>query len=243
MAEQMSQLTQQQAAQDAELREVQEAEAHALRLAAARDLVIALEANDEVGVEQCLRSLDVDSKLYRQVGMIAREVHQKMVEFLSGSGLMEMAQGETADTRMRLQHVIELTDNAAHETLSSAERIRELVNTLNEALEALPAGAEAGIPACREHLAELRAEVSRIVLAQGYQDLSGQIIGRAIALVADIEARLIDLLTIAGMEQRGAQAVVPGTEHGEGPRVAGTANNDSLADQDAVDDLLTSLGF
>lgn len=239
MADQTSQWSQSQHA----AAQAPEMDAHALRLAAARDLVTALETGDEAGVDVCLRALDVDTRLYQQVGRIAREVHDKMLEFLSGSGLAEMAQGETKDTRMRLQHVIELTDSAAHETLSAAERIRELVNTLNEALDRLPDDSAAGIPVCREHLDRLRSEVSGIVLAQGYQDLSGQIIGRAIALVADIEARLIDLLTIAGVNQRAARAAAPGTEHGEGPRVAGTANNDSLADQDEVDDLLTSLGF
>lgn len=209
----------------------------------ARELVEALESGAEARAARCVQALNVDSELYQQVGRIARDIHNNMVAFLSGSELLEMTHGETEETRKRLRHVIDLTDSAAHETLNAAESIKEVVHELQAGLDA----GSVDDAALRDALVHIGDRVNGIVLAQSYQDLSGQIITRAITLVSNIEAQLIDLLTLAGLEESTAEELVKqqaeNDNRGHGPRVAGTTTGDSLAGQDEVDDLLTSLGF
>lgn len=210
-------------------------------LGLAQQLVVALETDDREQVRRCMQLLNKDSEMYQQVGKIARDVHDNMLAFLSGSELVEMTHGETEETRKRLAHVLEMTDRAAHETLGAAENIN---NTLRDVISAQEAG-ELDDDTLRQSLDAIHGLVNGIVLSQSYQDLSGQIITRAITLVSNIEAQLIDLLTLAGLElpQGGLAAMVEDTSQGHGPRVAGTSTGDSLAGQDEVDDLLTSLGF
>lgn len=217
------------------------------RLAMARKLVAALEAGDDVAAEQQLQELGVESELYQQVGKVAREVHDKIHAFLSDSGLATLAPNETSDTRRRLEHVIELTNDAAHRTLTAVERTRPHTDAILAYTADDTAGdsSDNALAATRQHAEAVRTELSEIVMAQEFQDLSGQIIKRATALVTEIEARLIELLQLAGVSAGHAEdnASVPATEHGEGPRVSGTANDSNLSDQDEVDDLLKSLGF
>lgn len=216
------------------------------RLAMARQLVSALESGDEADVEHHLQMLGVESQLYQRVGKVAREVHEQVLAFLADSGLATLAPDETTDTRRRLEHVIELTNDAAHRTLNAVERTRPHADAILAFAANSPAdtGDREMAEACR-HAEAIRTELSQIVMAQEFQDLSGQIIRRAIALVTDIESRLIELLQLAGVSAPGESGTdtVSGTEHGEGPRVSGTYNENNLADQDQVDDLLRSLGF
>jgi len=214
------------------------------QLELARGLVAALEFEDYDEARRCMQQLNLESAMYKQVGKIAREVHENMLAFLSGSELRNMTQGETEETRKRLSHVLEMTDSAAHETLAAAE-------VINDSLRHLQGARAAGAlddAALGKALEDIHHKVNGIVLAQSYQDLSGQIITRAITLVSNIEAQLIDLLTLAGIDSpeetvAAMSATAAGGDRGFGPRVAGTTTGDALAGQDEVDDLLTSLGF
>lgn len=218
-------------------------EKHDEQLALARGLVAALEVEDYDEARRCMQQLNLDSAMYKQVGKIAREVHENMLAFLTGSELRNITHGETEETRKRLAHVLEMTDSAAHETLAAAEDINEKLHDLTRRQDA----GDLDAAELRAALDDIHARVNGIVLAQSYQDLSGQIITRAITLVSSIEAQLIDLLTLAGIdspeETVAALGAAAGSERGYGPRVAGTVTDDSLAGQDEVDDLLTSLGF
>ena len=215
------------------------------RLTMARQLVAALEAGDDAMAEQQLQALGVESELYEQVGRVTRELHGRIQAFLSDSGLATLAPDETSDTCRRLEHVIELTNDAAHRTLTAVERARPHADALltQNAGSTAAAGNDA-MATAKQDVEAIRSELSQIVMAQEFQDLSGQIIKRAIALMADIETRLIELLQLAGVAAAAdAGHPAPATEHGEGPRVDGTTNENNLADQDEVDELLKSLGF
>lgn len=220
------------------------AERREQHLELARGLVAALEFEDYAEARRCMQQLNVDSAMYRQVGRIARDVHENMLAFLSGSELRNVAQGETEETRKRLSHVLDMTDSAAHETLAAAESINGSLRTLQQRR----AAGDLDDETLQAALEAIHDTVNGIVLAQSYQDLSGQIITRAITLVGSIEAQLIDLLTLAGIDSPAAtvaamSASAAGGERGHGPRVGGTSTGDSLSGQDEVDDLLTSLGF
>ena len=81
-----------------------------------------------------------------------------------------------------------MTEDAAHRTLDLVEDSRRIVNDLHEA---------GGAPVA-DAVERLRSNLLSLALAQEYQDLSGQLIRRVIALVRQVESALIDLVRVAG---------------------------------------------
>jgi len=81
-----------------------------------------------------------------------------------------------------------------------------------------------------------------VLLAQGYQDLSGQIIRSVVNLVAEVETALGDLTRLS----RAAAAKVPGLSpeesRGSGPAVPGVDSGGTIiSEQGNVDALLSGL--
>ncbi len=92
----------------------------------------------------------------------------------------------------------------------------------------------------------LHANLSEMLMAQGFQDLTGQVIRRVITMVQDVENSLVRLIRMtkpahdprsADQEQR-EDAKAPA-----GPKVPGVGPTDHVSNQDDVDALLSSLGF
>ena len=88
------------------------------------------------------------------------------------------------------------------------------------------------------------------MIAQDYQDLTGQVIKRVTSLVHDVEESLVSLVRMAGQVDRLAgiehgEGVQPkkAPEKGEGPQMHADIREDVVSGQDEVDDLLSSLGF
>jgi chemotaxis protein CheZ len=213
------------------------------RLAHARRLVAALEAGDETRTAEALAALGAaaDATLFRELGRTARRVHDELVACTSDPELLRLAESDAPDARVRLDHVIELTEQAAHRTLDAVERAQPLARAIAAESDDEPAAA---LERARGHAAEIDAALTDVLLAQDFQDRTGQLIRRAIHLVENVELRLVALLRCAG-QLPGAGAVVAaagGTAHGFGPRVA-DAGDEGLSSQEQVDDLLESLGF
>jgi chemotaxis protein CheZ len=99
------------------------------------------------------------------------------------------------------------------------------------------------------------SNLNDILLAQDYQDLTGQVIKRVTQLVTEVESNLLKLVLMASQVDRFA-----GIEHdraamlaekdpqkhlsqGEGPQIHADKREDVVSGQDDVDDLLSSLGF
>jgi chemotaxis protein CheZ len=83
----------------------------------------------------------------------------------------------------------------------------------------------------------LRNNLSEVLMTQGYQDLTGQIIRGVMKLVAELETTLGELVHLASdgvaktdssetLQSRGFGPVVPGIDHG--PAVSGQGDVDSL---------------
>jgi len=103
---------------------------------------------------------------------------------------------------------------------------------------------------------ELQMLMTNVLMAQDYQDLTGQVIRRVIELVCEVEESLIHLLTafaaqgevepakLTEQPEETEDSIVAQTLAGpEGPIIDKESRNDVVSDQDEVDDLLSSLGF
>ena len=192
--------------------------------------------------------------------------------FREQARLEVLADQEVPDARRRLAHVVKLTEEAAHRTLDLVEQSGPLAErTGKEAgqlLERLAAykkatngaqGLEASIkaidaflplmksveqflPAARADSENIRRNLADVLLAQGYQDLTGQIIRSVMKLVEELEAALDSLAALSG-------DVVEHASMGEteasrqGPVVPGVTKGDVASGQTDVDALLSGLGM
>lgn len=243
-------------------------------LTSARRLVECLEAGDSASdsVQQHLDELTRlrETQLFRELGQLTRDLHEALKAFRVDSRLNELA-GEIPDAQDRLNHVINLTEQSAHRTLAAIEeslpivewfggeghalfnrwlqfRGRELsadqFRELSRDLEIFLAGVEVNAQKMQSHLNDA-------LMAQDYQDITGQIIRRVINLVEDVETSLVSLISLAG-QGRGAETADPADKGGaervgrdglDGPQVPGRESAGTVKGQDEVDDLLSSLGF
>ncbi|HHO69526.1 MAG TPA: protein phosphatase CheZ, partial [Gammaproteobacteria bacterium] len=98
-----------------------------------------------------------------------------------------------------------------------------------------------------EHADRIHGNLSEVMLAQDFQDLTGQIIRRVIALVQEVEERLVELVRLSGGVEPDSDSGRRGDAslaRGQGPAVPGVSEaGGTVSGQDEVDDLLSSLGF
>jgi chemotaxis protein CheZ len=178
--------------------------------------------------------------------------------------LADLAENEIPDARLRLAHVLEMTNEAAHRTLDlveqsgpPAERTSKTAEELNRSWKLFRARKIAPrefkemvkrmdrfLPVARSDAEAIRRNLAEVLLTQGYQDLTGQIIRGVMQLVQELESTLAKLVRLAGSESatpRASEAEVPGRAFG--PAVPGLTQGKVATGQQDVDDLLSDLGM
>lgn len=130
----------------------------------------------------------------------------------------------------RLEHVIEVTERASMRTLDLLDECRALVQ-LAPGADALPA----------ERITSLRSLMSEISLAQGYQDTTGQIILKVIALVRGVHASLDGMGLADCLDPPNDAALREADSRGHGPAVPDL--DQAAATQDDANDILKMMGL
>ena len=197
---------------------------------------------------------EMDSGLLPELKRITAKAQSALARFSAEARLDALAGLEVPDARKRLTHVVKLTDEAAHRTLDLVELCGPLVDDAARGAAQLlesrnlpqwPSRAEEFLGRTRRDADTLRAYLSELLMAQGYQDITGQIIRSVIALVDELERVLGKLVQIAeGIEVTSLVRSLPtplNWEQGLGPQVAGIANGDAVAGQDDIDALLSQM--
>lgn len=225
-------------------------------------LTLALEAGDE---ERFLASLDAltglrERGLWDSLRQLDARLRAALDQFRLDPRLLRLAGKDIPDARARLDHVLKLTDEAAHKTLDLVESSTPLVARTSAAAAALASechdardsGAaspywadllvrlEGHLSAAHKDGEKVKANLVEVLMAQSYQDLSGQIIRRVIELVAQLEdelARLVQDSAGAASENRRASRADEDTRRGLGPAIPGVSVSTVDGQQD-VDELL-----
>jgi len=236
----------------------------------ARQLVDELECGNDASASLLLDELTSkrEQGLFRKIGEITRKLHNSLRELQVDSRLADQAEVSIPDCRERLNYVVSLTEKAAGKTLTAVESSLPLVNDLKSQAESLSINAqqfnksentssinelvsEATLFSRNtiDHSANLRDHLSTIIMAQDFQDLTGQIISQVIGITQEIETSLVNLVRTTGQQMKLKAEDVsvwknPDNEvQAFGPHVPGLENGDVAQNQDDVDDLLSSLGF
>lgn len=239
----------------------------------AERLLDALRQGDEEAARQALMNLTAarESMLFKEIGALARDLHDALRHFAEDVRLKELTKQEMPDARERLRYVTTLTEQAANRTLDAAEQALPLTDNLiqrsmkmkerlvslrkrhpdNQVLQDALGPIETYLGSVRREGELMRSKLHEIIMAQEFQDLSGQLLHQVILLLERIESELIDLIRLVGQEARDKEA-----EEGEqarsrpqdeaavraqGPALPGQEG--VVQSQDEVDALLASLGF
>lgn len=237
------------------------------RLKLARSLVGYLEAGNDDGAVAVIAELAGfrDSLLFQEVGRLTRELHDSINSFVMDAQLADLATTEMPNAAERLRYVIATTEEAANTTLGAVEESLPLADSLrNDALHlggqwakfnsrqltvddfrALSSELSTFLDATQANTVELHNKLSEVLMAQGYQDITGQVIRKVIDLVNDVEGKLVELVRLSGNRAKpeGENKVASKDTVAQGPVVPGVDKGDMVNDQDDVDDLLSSLGF
>lgn len=229
------------------------------RLALARALVSHLEQGNDRDAGEIIARLagDTDRLLFQEIGRLTRELHESVKGFVVEARLPEIAENDIPDATERLRYVITMTEQAANATLAAVEDGLPLADTLRsgahqlseqwngfrsraEGLGELGVELTEFLQIAQENSKELHAKLSEVLLAQSFQDLTGQVIRRVIGLVEDVEQKLVELIRLSGAH--GPSNPGPG-QGPQRPAAPGVDAGDVVRGQDEVDDLLSSLGF
>jgi chemotaxis protein CheZ len=197
---------------------------------------------------------------FARLGSITREMHEAL-SVLGGNNQLHDIVGEMPNARDRLAHVGKMTEEAANKVLNLVDAAKPECDDLakrgvelSQSLTRMAAAEELNVERARALMsvcgkfaertakfAENQANVlSDIMMAQDFQDLSGQVIKKVIDIISRTENQLVQLLVDSSpkVEAREEVAFTGETHQLQGPQVAASA----LA-QDDVDDLLASMGF
>jgi chemotaxis protein CheZ len=187
--------------------------------------------------------------LFVEVGKITRKLHDSLREFQSAINprLQNLPVGELPEASDKLQWVIKKTEEAAERTISLVEKhmggqeeVSKYILQLESKLKETGALQEEEVRALdylKNMNQELPKDLMEILIAQDFQDLTGQIIKRVIQLIADIEKQLVKILTIFGVQMEPARP----TDEPKGPSIV--KHEGVVSDQSEVDDLLKGFGF
>ncbi len=193
-----------------------------------------------------------------RVGAMARMLRDGMRELGLDRAIEEVADA-IPDARDRLRYVANMTEQAANRVLNATEAAQPLQDGLERDAKSLDQrwqewfDAPIELQDARELVDDTRgylrnvpastqatsAQLMEIMMAQDFQDLTGQVIMKMMDIIGAIETELLQVLldTVQPERRQEAETLL------NGPQVKPEGRTDVVTDQSQVDDLLSSLGF
>lgn len=241
------------------------------------DLLNHLETGDFSGAIKIIQELSDarHNSFYKEVGTLTRSLHDAIRDFqIDSMDLVVEDKDSDSGTKItdasdRLNYVIELTSSAANKTMDMVDSSMPVASELQaqakelrkdwgrliqrdltpQEFRELYKRIDVFLQYADNSATALHSNLNTILLEQGYQDLTGQVIARVNDLIRDVEERLVHLVAVAGRVDSisGIKYEEKESEHddtrGHGPAINKQNNPEVLNSQDEVDDLLSSLGF
>jgi chemotaxis protein CheZ len=237
-----------------------------ITLEQAQDLVELLTLGQQDKADDVIRELatPLQRELFEEVGKLTRQLHSALKDFQVDNRLSELANTEIPDAKERLNYVIDMTEQAANKTMDAVEECLPLADTIISNIQLVTPMWDKLM--CRDIKMDefkslchdvqqfmlhsendsyrLRELLNEILMAQDFQDLTGQMIRRVIDLVREVESNLVSMLTVFGDHSTESLPIINENKiEAEGPIMHAELREDVVTGQDEVDDLLSSLGF
>ncbi|WP_075881992.1 protein phosphatase CheZ [Vreelandella massiliensis] len=219
-------------------------------------------------------SEEASEDLIHRIGKLTRMLRENMRE-LGLDKEIEKAAEAIPDARDRLHYVAAMTEQAAERALNAIDRAQPMQDQLTERAEALDKrwaewfeapkeldDAKALVKETRRYLSDVpemtgatNKELLEIMMAQDFQDLTGQVIKKMMDVIREIEHQLVQVLIDNVPEAQARETMQRKAEDQwesdkarrneellNGPQIKDDAP-DVVSGQDQVDDLLDELGF
>lgn len=201
-------------------------------------------------------SLEKSNEMFNQIGHLTRTLHQTLLE-LGYDKNIEKAAHNIPDAKERLSYIANMTEQAANKTLNSIDSIINMPTTIQKDLTQLIILIDKADKLSKEELiAELKQieinarvrecetikqELMNIMLAQDFQDLTGQVIKKIVHLADEMEQNLYRFLVEFSPDE--AKKMKQFEDSLMNGPVIDRAQKGVVTNQEQVDDLLSSLGF
>ena len=197
--------------------------------------------------------------VFNRIGHMARKLHDSLRELGYDKSLEEAAR-QIPDARERLTYIAKMTEQAASRVLNATDiaqpnqnELAKVVSTMSarwdkmfanqlsvEEFKALAADTRTFFAVAPEKIEITNQQLNEIIMAQDFQDLTGQVIKRVVDMVQGFETQLLQVLIEAMPDEKKA-AAPEGLMNG--PVISAAGRSDVVTSQEQVDDLLESLGF
>lgn len=204
--------------------------------------------------------LPLEEAMLHRIGQMTRGLHESLRE-LGLDQMIEKAAQEIPDARDRLNYVATMTEQAADRVLNATDIANPLQDAITSQATKLesrwkdvmksPSLKSEYNEAAEETLVFLKqtienanatkAQLLDIMMAQDFQDLTGQVIKKITELAHNIEQQLISTLVDFAPNKPVAAPKNEGLLNG--PQIKPEEAVNVVANQEQVDDLLDSLGF
>ncbi len=210
------------------------------------------------GVENAVASGGED-EVFVRLGHLTRQLHDSLRELGYDRALQDTAR-QIPDARQRLTYIVQMTEQAASRVLNATDVAKPLqdellagalsmgerwermfANQLSvDEFKSLATDTRAFFRLAPDKIGRTNEQLTEIMMAQDFQDLTGQVIRRVVDMVQGLEGRLLQILIEATPAERR-----PDVSGGlmNGPVVSAEGRQDVVTSQSQVDELLESLGF
>jgi chemotaxis protein CheZ len=196
--------------------------------------------------------------VFNHIGHLARQLHDSLRN-LGYDKSLEATARQIPDARDRLNYIAQMTEQAASRVLNATDIAKPAQDELEQGVKVLgtrwekmfanqlsvdefkqlAADTRFFFTAAPARIAITNAQLTEIMLAQDFQDLTGQVIKKIVDVVQNVETQLLQVLIEAMPEEKKAEA----SGLMNGPVINAAGRNDVVTSQEQVDDLLESLGF
>ncbi|MGB3277421.1 MAG: protein phosphatase CheZ [Castellaniella sp.] len=197
-------------------------------------------------------------ELIHRIAMVTRTLRVSMRELGLDQAIQDAAHA-IPDARDRLHYVAQMTEQAANRVLNATEQIQPWQDSMQRDAKALDARWQdwfdhpVELDQARSLVDDTRAflkdvpektqasqnNLMEIIMAQDFQDLTGQVIMKMLGVIGAIETELVQVLIDSVPQEKREETKTLLN----GPVVNAEGKNDVVTNQDQVDDLLASLGF
>lgn len=195
------------------------------------ELIEALAENDFDRADNMIAAMlqSSEDNLFKEIGMVTRKLHDSLKEFKNALDprIKQIADEEVPTAVDSLEYVISKTEDAANKTMGIVEKYQKDLEGFSGQLEKIK-NPKRAVEYLNEFKASLNKDLTEIMLAQEFQDITGQTIRKVIELVNAIEAELVGLITTFGVKADARKKDI---------KIA------QKISQDGVDDLLREFGF
>jgi chemotaxis protein CheZ len=233
-------------------------------ISAQRDVALAATATtppESSAVEGPTPAPDDQAGMYERLGGIVRLLHDSLRELGYDRSLSNVA-NQINDAQDRLAYIANLTEQAANKVLNAIDigmPAQDELSKQSKAMEDRWAQLFAGklsieefkllagdskkfAAAVAERTESEKARLLEIMMAQDFQDITGQLIKKIVVITNTVERELAQLLRDNAPPE--VKAAIEASEHQQPAAIMhGPSMPAEAMAQDGVDDLLASLGF